>query len=105
MKLWLGLLLSLLVLLVFSSQIEAGSPSGHGYGRKGERSFQGKDINKDGVISKEEWLQHYSEKFKERDTDGDGLLSQEEMRGHYKAKWKGHKKHGGMVVDEPSKQE
>ena len=90
MKLWLGVSLSLLVLLVFSLQIEAESPSGQGYGHKGERCLQSKDTDKDGKVSKEEWIQHYSEKFQ----DGDGFLSKEETRGRYKVKRKGSKKCG-----------
>ncbi len=105
MKLWLGVSLSLLVLLVFSLQIEAGSSHGHGHGHKGEKSFQSKDTDKDGKISKEEWIQHYSEKFQKRDTDGDGFLSKEETWSSRKAKRKGYKKCGYKDVVSPTQPE
>ena len=92
MKLWAGITLSLLVLLVFSLQVKAEEQAGHSYGRKGRGSFQNRDINKDGKISSEEWLQYYTAKFKKRDTNGDGFLTEEEMRGSHRGKKWGQEK-------------
>ena len=91
MKFWIGIVLSLVVLLAFSPRIEAGSPSGQKPPIGKKERFQRKDTNKDGQISKEEWVKYNSDKFTKIDTNGDGFLTEEELKACYEAKKKGPK--------------
>jgi len=64
----------------------APAMAGHEDGEKGD--FRGKmmekvDTDKDGKISKAEFIASHEQRFVEADTDADGFLSQDEM----KAKW------------------
>lgn len=43
------------------------------------------DTDKDGAVSKEEWLAYQERVFKALDTDGDGSLDTQEFYGHPKA--------------------
>lgn len=57
--------------------------SGHDDKKTGDH-FTSLDINKDGSISKSEWLT----KFKIIDTDNDGKISKTEMKKHHHQKMK-----------------
>ncbi|MFK7839836.1 MAG: hypothetical protein AB8B83_05840 [Bdellovibrionales bacterium] len=57
---------------------------GHGEGGKGKK-FEKHDTNGDGVISKDEFLDHASERFSKMDSNSDGTISKEEAKaGHEK---------------------
>ncbi len=103
MRFWIGIVLSLVVLLAFSSQIVAQGPPGPGSGRgpRGQDPFQRMDTNKDGQISRDEWLQHHSERFKEIDTNVDGFLSKEELQTHHEARRPEHKQRGSRDEGPP----
>ena len=56
-----------------------GGPKGKG------KMFEKHDVDGDGTISKEEFLNHAEERFSNIDTDGDGVVSKEEAKaGHEK---------------------
>jgi hypothetical protein len=45
--------------------------------KKGKR-FEHKDLNSDGKVSKEEWVQHSEKKFGKYDKNGDGSITMDE---------------------------
>ncbi len=68
-------------------------------GDVGQRMFDMHDTNKDGVVSKAEFLEHATKRFAEMDLNGDGEITKEEakkahekMREKFKEKRK--EKHG-----------
>ena len=60
-----------------------GGGKGDGPGRKGvplaERMFERHDTNKDGEMSKEEFLAGAEERFTKMDLNGDGKITKEEL--------------------------
>ncbi len=63
----------------------------HGDDRSGKGGmFERHDTNKDGKVSKEEFMNSHEEKFKKMDADSDGYVSKEEamkVREEMKEKW------------------
>ncbi|MBK8158554.1 MAG: hypothetical protein IPK59_07225 [Rhodospirillaceae bacterium] len=54
---------------------EIGQAMAHG----GSRLFEGTDLDGDGVISIDEYLEHGIQLFSSLDADGDGVLGEDEM--------------------------
>ena len=84
------LMLSALI-LVFA--VPVAIAKGHGGGH-GERMFEKKDVNGDGVISKDEFMTSAEEMFGKLDADGNGEVTKEEAHNakeKMKEKWKDHK--------------
>lgn len=89
--------MSALALLMMSPAAFAGSKDGehkphHERGEKMlEKMFEKGDLDKDGAISKEEFMTGAEERFAKMDLDGDGKVTKEEAKeGHEKMreKWK-----------------
>lgn len=53
-----------------------------------KKLFEKKDLNKDGRISKEEYVQCAEKRFKKMDANNDGSISKEEARKHHTKKRK-----------------
>ena len=51
-----------------------------------ERMIQKFDENKDGQITKDEFIAESEKRFAEIDTDGDGVLTSEELQKHHEAR-------------------
>jgi len=47
-----------------------------------EKRFEAKDLNSDGIITKDEFLHPYLAQFNHLDTNGDSMISKEELRQH-----------------------
>ncbi len=58
------------------------------------------DQNKDGKISKEEFMKHHEAMFDKKDTNKDGLLDDTEIRHMHKHKHDQHKEDGHAHGDE-----
>jgi len=57
----------------------------HGDKGHGGKKFEKHDVDGDGTISKDEFLDHAAERFSKMDVDGDGKVSKEEAKaGHQK---------------------
>jgi len=74
----------MLVAAILAFQAVPVLADNHG-GKKGEK-FEMKDTNKDGVISKDEFLANAEKKFSEMDADGNGAISKEEAQAQWKDK-------------------
>ena len=98
MKLLLSISLALAVVVAFSAQIAAEEAQGSAHQTKAEKYLQKMDTDKDGKVSKDEWMQSYAEKFQKIDSNGDGYLSEEEMNAHQKEKWGGKKEKGAACM-------
>lgn len=65
-----------------------GCGEGQHNGKKGphmmEKMFEHHDTNKDGVISKEEFMASAETRFTEADADGDGSITKKEMMEKHK---------------------
>lgn len=58
---------------------------------RGEKMFEQKDTNKDGVISEAEFMDGAKKRFAEVDADHDGKITKEEAKAHHESmreKWK-----------------
>ena len=53
---------------------------------KADTNFNRMDINKDNVVSSEEFLKPYTDRFQMIDHDGNGYISKDEMRVYWKQK-------------------
>lgn len=67
---------------------ESGQTSGHGdmksgdhHGHQCPHKMSSADQNKDGKISKEEFIKHHEAMFDKKDTNKDGFLDDTEMHG------------------------
>lgn len=58
-----------------------------GHKDRGVKMFEEADANKDGVLSKEEFLARHEKKFAEIDANGDGSISKDEMEARH-AEWR-----------------
>ena len=56
--------------------------SHHGEGKGHKMKMM--DTDGDGVISKDEFMNHKEQKFNKKDENGDGVLSEDEMKKHCK---------------------
>jgi hypothetical protein len=63
--------------------------------------FDDTDTNKDGAISKEEWLAKGDKMFSEIDTNKDGKVSQDEMKAHHETKRAEMEKHRAEARGNP----
>ncbi len=64
-------------------------------GGKGMRIFEMQDTDKDGSVSKEEFMKFNEGRFAETDANSDGKVSKEEVKAHHdamRAKWEAKKK-------------
>lgn len=59
---------------------------GDGKGKHGNRMLEEMDADKDGSISKGEFLMGMEGKFNELDSDGDGVATPDELKAHHNAK-------------------
>lgn len=82
----------------FADHHEDGKDGKH---HKGEM-FEKKDVNGDGVISKDEFLKAHEEKFNDIDMDKSGDLTKEELK-EAMAKW--HEKRKGRMEKMKEKRE
>ena len=55
-----------------------------------EKRFKAKDLNSDGTITKDEYLDPYISQFNHIDANGDELISKEELRMHLREKRPDH---------------
>ena len=72
-----------------SHQHQSGQATGHGdmksgdhhehHGHQCQHMMSSVDLNKDGKISKEEFMKHHEAMFDKKDTNKDGLLDEAEM--------------------------
>lgn len=69
-------------------QHQSGQAAGHGDMKSGDHhghqcghKMSSVDLNKDGKISKEEFMKHHEAKFDKKDTNKDGFLDETEMHG------------------------
>jgi len=46
---------------------------------RGGRGIERMDADKDGKVSREEWVAYYTERFESTDTNGDGFVTEKEM--------------------------
>ena len=72
---------------ILAISVAPAMAEGHSEGDHGSKGgvFNKHDTNGDGVISKDEFLNHAEERFGNIDTDGDGTVSKEEAKaGHEK---------------------
>ncbi len=78
-----------------SNQQQSEQPSGHDHngaksgdkhdhGHKCEHKMSSVDTNKDGKISKEEFMKHHEAMFDKKDTNKDGFLDETERRSMMK---------------------
>jgi len=77
--------LSTLVLLSATTAFAADPkipPAGNEHPALGKGAFEHTDSNKDGFISKEEWLARGDALFAEIDANKDGKITPEEMKAH-----------------------
>jgi len=89
------LLLTAAVLAIQALPALAEDGGQHKGGGKGMRIFELQDANKDGAVSKEEFMKFSEERFAESDADGDGKVTKEELKAHHekmRAKWEAKKK-------------
>lgn len=64
-------------------------------GGKGMHVFELQDADKDGAVSKEEFMKFNEGRFAEIDANGDGKVTKEEVKAHHeamRAKWEAKKK-------------
>lgn len=69
----------------------AGEKMMHKGENRGEKMFEQKDTNKDGVISESEFMDGAKKRFSEVDGDHDGKITKDEAKTHHesmRAKWK-----------------
>ena len=80
---------------IFSAPVlaeEGGKDKRHQkFAQKMEKKFQENDLDKNGSISKLEFLTASEKKFEELDADKSGEVTKEEMKAHMKAKHKERK--------------
>jgi len=74
------------VALSFAAMPAMANDHGDKGGKKGAKMFEKHDTNSDGVISKDEFLAHATERFDKMDVDGNGEVSQEEAKAAGEAK-------------------
>jgi hypothetical protein len=82
--------LSLIAALAASSAFAAEQPTPPAGGPQGQspahHMFDDTDTNKDGLISKEEWVAKGDKMFSEIDANKDGKISEDEMKAHHDMK-------------------
>jgi len=93
----------------FAGHHEDGEKGKH---HKGNWMFEKNDTNKDGVISKDEFIANATERFSKMDTDDDGNITKEEAKKHkgemkekHKEMRKKHKETKGDEYDEDDSDE
>lgn len=71
-----------------SHQHQSGQAAGHSdkksgdhHGHQCHQKMSSVDLNKDGKISKEEFMKHHEGMFDKKDTNKDGFLDETEMHG------------------------
>lgn len=60
-------------------------------GKGGDRMFEQLDTNRDGVITRDEFIAHATKRFEAMDANKDGQVTKEEAKAHYETKrqdWK-----------------
>lgn len=76
------LLIAAAGLVMQVTPVLADNHEGGEHGKKG-KMFEKHDLNSDGMISQDEFLEHAKKKFAEKDTNGDGSISKDEAKaGH-----------------------
>lgn len=76
-------------LILQATPVFAGHHEGEG------KMFEKHDLNGDGSISQDEFLEHAKKKFQKRDANGDGIISKDEAqaaKAEKKEKWKEKRK-------------
>lgn len=94
---------SKMIMMSVAAAFLMAAPAWAGPGKDGDgprgphRMLEKMDENKDGAISKDEFMKVHEARFAQMDKDGDGSLSADEMKAAHeamKAKMKEHRKHG-----------
>ncbi len=78
------------------ADMKSGDHHGHRCGSK----MSSVDLNKDGKISKEEFMKHHEAMFDKKDTNKDGVLDDTEMKHSHKHS---HSKDGGQTPPSDTK--
>lgn len=92
------LLLAAAGLVIQVTPVLAEHHEGGEHGKTG-KMFEKHDLNSDGVISQDEFLEHTKKKFAEKDTNGDGAISKEEAKAAHEAKRAKRKEMKGEMKD------
>ncbi len=98
--------ISILLFACMAFSLSAKHHKGQGPGMKGPmhgKMLEKIDTDKDGKISKQEWLSHHEAKFAELDADKDGSITKEEFKSHHEKMMKEHHGKMGMNADAPEK--
>jgi Ca2+-binding EF-hand superfamily protein len=74
----------LVVSTAFADDMVSFATGGYATGLRTMEMMQMIDTNKDGMVSKDEWVAYQERVFKTLDKDGDGSLDAEEFYGHPK---------------------
>ncbi|SFE70637.1 calcium-binding protein [Nitrosomonas sp. Nm166] len=85
-----------------SHQHQSGQATGHGdmkVDHHDHHKMSSVDQNKDGKISKEEFMKHHEAMFDKKDTNKDGFLDDTEIRHIHKHKQDQHKQGGHAPGD------
>ncbi|MBP6057432.1 MAG: EF-hand domain-containing protein [Nitrosomonas sp.] len=83
---------------------QAAGQSGDHHGHQCAHKMSSADQNKDGKISKEEFMKHHEAMFDKKDTNKDGFLDDTEMHGMKDHAHKhDHQKDGGHTNDDAKK--
>jgi len=76
----------ILAIALFAALLSTPAYAAYNPEHKADTNFKRMDNNKDNVISKEEYLKPYSDRFQQIDHDSNGYISKEEMRVFWKQK-------------------
>jgi hypothetical protein len=60
----------------------ADQENGHSHQHQCKHKMSSADLNKDGKISKDEFIKHHEAMFDKKDTNKDGFLDETEMHSH-----------------------
>ena len=92
----LAILSTVLLLGACAHGHKHGHHDGHKSGHKAhkQKMWDNMDANKDGKISKDEWMKDKQQWFVDMDTNKDGFVTMEEKKAHHKAKHANMKKEG-----------
>lgn len=85
--------------LAISSPAAFADDHGGKDGKRGGKMFEKHDTNGDGVISKDEFMNHASEKFSKMDADGNGEVTKDEGKAAWEARREKMKEHRAKMKE------